>query len=115
VSWRLVAAVYDSTLPGWLKPYAAACATFAAEDGTRVYPSIARVARQVGRSARATQTALHELHRRGILEVLTPARQHQATHYRFHAAALPQPGDGTQLPLFRSRPQGFAQGRTANG
>jgi len=113
VSWRLVAAVYHSTLPGWLKPYAAACASFAADDGTRVFPSVARLAKIVGRSDRATQTALHELHRRGVLEVQAAPRQHQATHYRFNAAALPQRSDGTQLPLFR--PQRFPQGKAADG
>lgn len=114
MSWPLVAAVYASTLPGWLKPYAAACASFAAEDGTRIYPSVARVAGLVGRHERATQYALQHLRALGILEVLAPGRRHQATHYRFNAAALPQPSDGTQLRLF-TRPQGYPHAKVANG
>jgi len=112
MSGRLTSAVFDSALPAWLKPYAAACASFASDrDGTRVYPSIARIARMVGRCERATQTAIHELERRGVLEVVAPARQHTSTHYRFVYDALPF-SDGDQLRLFA--PQGFPQARSQN-
>ena len=36
MSGRLVSKVFESALPAWLKPYAAACASFASDDGQRV-------------------------------------------------------------------------------
>jgi len=100
MSGRLVSAVFDSALPAWLKPYAAAFASFALDDGTRVYPSIARIARMVGRSARSTQTAATELRQRGILLVDVQHARDRATRYVFNAAALPLIGEPDQLPLF---------------
>jgi hypothetical protein len=112
MSGRLVSIVFDSALPAWLKPYAAVCASFAnGQDGGRVFPSVARIARMVGRSERSTQRAIHDLRRRGVLQVLRPARQHQATHYRFIEAALPF-ADGEQFRLFA--PQVFPQARSKN-
>lgn len=108
---RLIAIVFESVLPARLKPVALACAKFADDNnGTRVYPSIARLARMVGRSTRSVQRAIKELHDRGVLEVLTPARQHQPTHYRLVEATLPF-ADGDQFRLF---PQGFPQARSGN-
>jgi hypothetical protein len=100
MSGRLVSAVFDSTLPAWLKRYAAAYASFAAPDGSRVYPSRKRVARLVGRSERSTQRAIQELRRRGVLALeAAPVRQ-QTPRYQFRAIALPQIGDENQLALF---------------
>ena len=110
MSGRLVSAVFDSTLPAWLKRYAAAYASFAADDGSRVYPSRARVARLVGRSERSTQRAIQELRRRGVLALeLAPVRQ-QTPRYQFRAIALPQIGDPDQLALF-PQAQGQKPGR----
>jgi hypothetical protein len=106
MSGRLVSAVFDSALPAWLKPYAAACATFAEDDGTRVYPSIARVARMVGRCERATQTALQDLRRRGVLIIAVEAGRHRARRYVFNARALPTIEDADQLPLFPQATKG---------
>ena len=100
MSGRLVSIVFDSALPAWLKPYAAACASFASDDGTQVFPSVLRIARMVGRCERATHTAMQELRRRGILMIVTAPGRHRATGYRFNAHALPQLGGPTQLPLF---------------
>jgi hypothetical protein len=100
MSGRLVSAVFESTLPSWLKPYAAVCASFAADDGTRVRPGMTRLARLAGRSERATQTAVHELTRRGILILVTPHTPKRPAGYRFNSAALPGITDGAQLPLF---------------
>ena len=100
MSGRLVSAVFDSTLPAWLKPYAAACASFALDDGTRIFPTVLRVARMVGRCERATQAALLELRSRGILTVEAAPGRNRATRYRFHAAALPSAADPDQLSLF---------------
>jgi len=99
VSGRLVSAVFDSALPGWLKPYGAALASFADDEGFRVYPSIKRIARMVVRSERQAQRAVTELRRLHILEVLAPSGRATATRYRFHAERLPLGGDGEQLPL----------------
>jgi len=118
MSGRLVSIVFDSALPAWLKPYAAACASFAAEDGTRVYPTIARVAKMVGRCERATHTAVAELRRRGVLEQLAPSGRAKATRYKFSEAALAFAGNGAQLPLLLAfstntqRNQGKRSGKT---
>jgi hypothetical protein len=100
MSGRLVSIVFESGLPAWLKPYAAACASFANDDGTQVYPSVVRIARMVGRCERATQTAMQELRRRGVLLIVTAPGRHRATGYRFNAHALPYVDGPTQLPLF---------------
>jgi len=100
MSGRIVSAVFDSTLPAWLKRYAAAYASFAAPDGSRVYPSRARVARLVGRSERSTQRAIQELRRRGVLALEQDAAPNRAPRYSFRTMALPQIGDPDQLGLF---------------
>lgn len=106
MSGRVVSTVFESDLPAWLKRYAAALATFAADDGSQVYPTIARLARMVGRSKRSTQRAVHDLIRRGILIVDTPPTPRRAARYHLRAVALPQIGDPDQLALF---PQGGVQ------
>jgi len=98
MSARLVSAVFASALPAWLKPYATACANFANDDGSSVYPSIARLAQMVGRCERATQTAIRELRRRGILTLKAPPGRHRATRYHFHVRALPRPQAMVKIP-----------------
>ena len=105
MSVRLVSAVFSSALPAWLKLYATALATFAADDGSSVYPSIARLAQMVGRCERATQTAVRELRRRGVLTVKAQPGRNRATRYHLDVDALPHVSDGDQIPLFHSRPQ----------
>lgn len=100
MSGRLVSIVFDSALPAWLKPYTAAFASFAAEDGSKVFPTIARVAHMVGKSERSTQRAAHELRARGVLAVEVGPGYHRAARYRFHVGALPHDGEPDQLPLF---------------
>ena len=100
MSGRLVSIVFDSALPAWLKPYAAAFATFAAEDGSKVFPTIARVAHMVGKSERSTQRAAHALRDRGVLALELGPGHHRAARYRFHVVALPHDGEPDQLPLF---------------
>ena len=84
-------------MPAWLKPYATAFASFAKDDGSRVYPSIRRIARMVGRSERAAATAAAELRRRHILELAAPAGRERAARYVFNASALP--GETGQYPF----------------
>jgi len=92
MSGRLVSAVFASALPAWLKPYAAAFASFARDDGSRVYPSIATIGRMVGRSTRSAQTATSELRRRQVLELARPSGRNTTARYVFNTAALPSPG-----------------------
>jgi hypothetical protein len=100
MSGRLVSAVLESALPPWLKVYAVAFASFAADDGSRVYPTVGRIARMVTRSERQTQKAVTELRRRRVLEVIAPAGRNTATRYHFNVEQLPIAGDGEQIPLF---------------
>lgn len=100
MSGRVVSTVFESDLPAWLKRYAAALATFADDDGTQVFPSVATLARMAGRCERATQYALRELRRRGVLTVDPAPTTRRTTRYKFKAVALPQLGDPDQLPLF---------------
>jgi hypothetical protein len=100
MSGRLVSAVFASALPAWLKPYAAAYATFAADDGSRVFPGVQKIARMVGRSRRQVYTATAVLRAPGILQIENPHGPHRPTRYRFVESALPLDSDGEQLPLF---------------
>jgi len=100
MSGPLVTAVFDSSLPAWLKPYAAACASFATDSGDRVYPSIRRIARMVGKSERSAQRAMHQLRALGVLVQVEGPGHHRAPRYVLRAIALPQLGDPDQLQLF---------------
>jgi len=100
MSGRLVSIVFDSALPAWLKPYAAVFASFADDDGKKIYPSVARVARMVGKSERSAQRALHALRGRGVLVLEVGPGHHRAPRYAFRAVALPHVGDPDQLSLF---------------
>lgn len=99
MSGRLVSIVFDSALPAWLKPYAAAFASFAADDGTRVYPTKARVSKMVGRSERSTQRAILELRRRGVLTQTLPAYRYTAPRYIFEVGKLPYVGQQSLFPV----------------
>jgi len=94
-----MSAVFESGLPAWLKPYAAAFASFAADDGTRVYPTVKRIARMCSRSERRAQNATTELRRLGVLVVEAPSGRATAARYRFNASALPYAGVGSQFDL----------------
>ena len=100
MSIRLVEAVATSDLPAWLRPYAQAFARYAKDDGTQLYPSVGRIAREVGKQRRQTHTAIAELRVRGILVPLERGGRHKAVSYWFNAEALPRLGDGDQLPLW---------------
>jgi len=100
MSGRVVSLVLESALPAWLKIYAAAFASFASDDGSKVFPTLKRIARMVGKSERQAQRATTELRRLAILEVLTPSGRATATRYHFHVERLPLPGAGESRPLF---------------
>jgi len=100
MSGRLVSAVLESKLPAWLKPYAIAFASFAADDGSKVFPGQKRIARLVSRSERMTRYATTELRRLGVLEIVEPSTYCTTPRYRFRAERLPDGGDGKQIDLF---------------
>lgn len=108
---RLVATVFASALDLWLKPYAAAFASFAAEDGSRVFPSVARVARMLNRSPRQVHRAIAELREKAILVPESTPTRHLAIRYRFQAEKLPRTTDGRQLVI--GFPQANARKRSA--
>lgn len=111
VSGRLVSAVLDSALEPWLKPYAMAYASFGKDDGTRVYPSTRRIARHLGKSERQAQYAVAALRSLRVLQLEQPSAPHRAAKYFFDVAALPQLGDGRQIPLFSGAKPRDAQRR----
>jgi DNA-binding transcriptional ArsR family regulator len=65
-------------------------ADFADDDGSRVFPSVARVADDCGLSARAVQTALRRLEAGGLLIMVAEAdaRSQRPRAYRIDIAAL---------------------------
>jgi DNA-binding transcriptional MocR family regulator len=103
MSGPLVSRVLDSCLPSWLKLYTAALASFAADDGTSVFPSVRTIARMTGRSERQAARAFRELRAFGVIERIGRAHRYASVEYRINAGALPQLGDPDQLALF---PQG---------
>ena len=100
MSGRVVSSVLESALPAWVKPYAVAFASFAADDGSKVFPGIKRIARLVSRSERQARRAVRELRRLRVLEIVAPSGRAQAARYHFHCERLPLPGDGEQRELF---------------
>lgn len=104
MSGPLVSRVLDSALPSWLKVYAVALASFAAVDGSQIFPSMRTLARLVGKSERSAQRAVAELRARGVILQLQRPGHQRAAHYQLREDALPQPGAPDQLPLF---PQGL--------
>jgi hypothetical protein len=109
MSGRLVSAVFASALPAWLKPYAAAYATFAKDDGSSIFPRVRTIARMVGRHERPTQAATGVLRELGVLEVTQPATPRAPNVYRLNVAALPHTPDDGQLTLWRDGPRGIAR------
>jgi 23S rRNA A2030 N6-methylase RlmJ len=99
MSARLVDAVFTSALPAWVKPYAAAYASFAADDGSRVYPSVGTIARMVSRHPRRVQYATAVLRDLGVLSEVETSRRHTSTEYHFHVDQLPRTADGAQFLL----------------
>jgi hypothetical protein len=94
----LIRAVFESALPVWLKPYAAAYASFAEDDGSSVYPSIAHVARKMRRSPRQVRRATSVLRSHyKILKSVETSRRHSSTTYVFQSEKLPHASDGLQL------------------
>jgi hypothetical protein len=90
MSGALVTQVFDSALPRMLKPIAAALATFADDDGTSMFPSVARVAWMLGVHPRHARRAVSALRAMGVLVVRQRPAPGRTTRYYFDAAALPE-------------------------
>lgn len=115
MSFRLTSIVLRSTLPARLKLYAAVLSEYAAKDGTRVYPGVATIAKRTGRSARSVQTAITELVRIGVLELVAPHGPGRPNVYRFNLEALRvRPTFAGQLELFDETTKEFPQGKPRN-
>ncbi len=84
--------VADSGLPPHLKMTAVVLALYATEDGDRIYPSVARVARQLGKTERVVRANIATLRNQGVLVTVTAGGgARRTTHYRLNVNALPQP------------------------
>ena len=108
-----MSSVLESALPAWVKPYAVAFASFAADDGTKVFPSQARIARMLAKSERQVRRAVRELRRLRVLVIVAPSGRATAARYYFAAERLPIGGDGEQIDLFTNVSQ-FPQVKRSN-
>lgn len=118
MSGILVSAVLDSALPRWLRQFAVVLASHGNDDGSNIFPSVARVARMAGRSERQAARAIKVLRAAGVITAVGHAplrgQQRAVVAYQFHARALPQFGDGDQLGLF-PQPAGPSKRAVLNG
>ncbi len=89
MSGRYVSLVLESDLSPDLKFTAVVLASFADEEGYRIWPAIDHVAHLRGVSGRQVQRCVKELCRMNILDVVRPATQWHPTHYRMVREHLP--------------------------
>jgi len=89
MSGRYVSRVFESGLAPDLKFTAAVLASFADEDGYRIWPAMGEVAHLRGLKERAVQYHIKELRRMEILEIVKPATQWWPTQYRLVLDRLP--------------------------
>jgi len=90
MSGRYVSCVLESGLPPDLKFTAVVFASFADEDGYRIWPSMGEVAHLRGITERAVQYHAKELRAMEILELVKPATQWFSAQYRMRLDKLPQ-------------------------
>lgn len=90
MSLKVSQLVWRARLPSTQKLVAARLADFADDDGCRVYPSNARVARECGLSDRAVREACRALEACGVLVLVAAERpgQHMPREYRFDLESL---------------------------
>jgi hypothetical protein len=91
MSGRVAGKVWDSDLHPDLKPLAAVLADHGQDDGTQIYPSVARMAWRLGRSTRCVQEGLSKLRKLGILVVVSGGKggRSKTTKYRLEVSRLP--------------------------
>ncbi|MGF7173359.1 helix-turn-helix domain-containing protein [Azospirillum doebereinerae] len=98
MSLRVSALVWRTTLPsGTQKLVAARLADFADDDGGRVFPSNARIARDCSISDRAVREAMRALVAINVLVLVAEERpgQHRPREYRFNLDELVARDEGT--------------------
>lgn len=81
MSVRLMSKVWEKDLAHSEQSLLLAMADYADDDGRNCYPSYDRLSWKTGYSKRQVQRIIQELCGKGILVVLRPSTQHQATHY----------------------------------
>ena len=89
MSGRYVSRVLESALPPDLKFTAAVLASFADDDGYRIWPAMGEVAHLRGLKERAVQYHVRELRDMEILEIVKPATQWWPAQYRMVLEKLP--------------------------
>lgn len=90
MSLLVTAMVWRARLPSTQKLVALRLADFAWDDGGRIFPGNARVARECGLTVRAVRDALRALESAGLLVLMAQERpgQHMPREYRFSLDAL---------------------------
>jgi hypothetical protein len=84
--------VLRSDLKAYLKPLAVVCALHGDDAGRNIFPSVGRLAWELGTTGRTVQRQLQVLRRRRILIAETPLTggAYQTVRYRLDASSLPQ-------------------------
>ena len=95
MSVALMAKVWDSALPSDERFVALCLADFADDEGTRIWPSQAVVARKVGKDERSVRRTFKKLIDRGVLIPLggQGGGRGVTVRYRMSADALPKPDE----------------------
>jgi len=81
MSVKYMNAVWDSTLAGNQLLVALALADWAGKDGDQIFPTVLTVAKKTRLSERTVQRLVKQMLGIGLLQIVSPARQHQAAHY----------------------------------
>ncbi len=117
MSGAAVSRVLDSDLPADLKFTAAVLASFADDEGYRIWPSMGEVAYLRGISERAVQYHVKELRAMQILELVKPATQWFPAQYRMRLDQLPSraPYKPPERQRYLLGPPGESPGPTESG
>ena len=114
MSISVIQAVFESALGPHLRLTALAVANFAADDGTRIYPSVDTLAKMTGKRPRAIKNDLRALRALGVLvpDNLRGGRG-KTTRYTMNLAALKGCAQSCQQTVQRNAPL-VESGRSRN-
>jgi hypothetical protein len=87
MSAKQMGRVWDLELPNAQQSVLLALADHAEHDGTKVYPSVGRIAWKTGYSCRQVKRIIATLREAGLIEVLAEARRHRPTEYQLRLDA----------------------------
>lgn len=90
MSIHLMTAVWGCELAQNEQAVALALADWGNDDGSSIFPSVARIAWKTGYSDRQVRRILRGLESRELLVVVTKATRHRPTEYRMITTAVPQ-------------------------